>query len=146
MHLKIAEQRMSLLRAKSRTAESISAWRRDDEHRSLDDVAKASIKPPSGPKADHIHYALAALDWPHRQADSAWPSESRHPVAPGKPLSARNAKILFSFQEKDPRFPSCSIRKRRHCASVLLGQALPSCSFFPASSLSLHLCVNISAG
>src|SRR6266576_4615217 len=81
MHLKIAEQRMKPSQEQNpRSAEehyqrgvammNIGRW--DDARESLDKARKAA------PKADHIHYALAALDCLTGEADSA---------ACGKPLS-----------------------------------------------------------
>jgi len=74
MHVKIAEQRMKPSHEQNpRTAEehyqrgvammNIGRW--DDARESLDKARKAA------PKADHIHYALAALDCLTGEADSA---------------------------------------------------------------------------
>src|ERR1700716_4125997 len=74
MHLKIAEQRMKpSLEQNPRTADehyqrgvammNIGRW--DDARESLDKARKAA------PKADYIHYALAALDCLTGEAESA---------------------------------------------------------------------------
>ena len=74
MHLKITEQRMKPLQEQNpRTAEEhyqrgvamMNVGRWDDARESLDKARKAA------PKADHIHYALAALDCLTGEADSA---------------------------------------------------------------------------
>ena len=107
MHLKIAEQRMRPSHEQNpRTAEehyqrgvtmmNIGRW--DDARESLDKARKAA------PKADHIHYALAALDCLTGEADSALAnlkvaiqlrSENR--------FHARNDED-FAFLQEDPRF------------------------------------------
>ena len=107
MHLKIAEQRMKPSQEQNpRTAEehyqrgvammNIGRW--DDARESLDKARKAA------PKADHIHYALAALDCLTGEADSALAnlkvaiqlrSENRY--------HARNDED-FAFLQEDPRF------------------------------------------
>jgi tetratricopeptide (TPR) repeat protein len=107
MHLKIAEQRMKPTQEKNpHTAEehyqrgvammNIGRW--DEARESLDKARKAA------PKADHIHYALAALDCLTGEADSALAnlkvaihlrSENR--------FHARNDED-FAFLQEDPRF------------------------------------------
>jgi tetratricopeptide (TPR) repeat protein len=107
MHVKIAEQRMNPSHEQNpRTAEehyqrgvammNIGRW--DDARESLDKARKAA------PKADHIHYALAALDCLTGEADSALAnlkvaiqlrSENRY--------HARNDED-FAFLQEDPRF------------------------------------------
>jgi tetratricopeptide (TPR) repeat protein len=107
MHLKIAEQRMKPSQEKNpHTAEehyqrgvammNIGRW--DEARESLDKARRAA------PKADHIHYALAALDCLTGEADSALAnlkvaihlrSENR--------FHARNDED-FAFLQEDPRF------------------------------------------
>ena len=107
MHLKITEQRMKPSQEKNpHTADehyqrgvammNIGRW--DDARESLDKARKAA------PKADHIHYALAALDCLTGEADSALAnlkvaiqlrSENR--------FHARNDED-FAFLQEDPRF------------------------------------------
>jgi tetratricopeptide (TPR) repeat protein len=107
MHIKIAEQRMKPAAEQNpRTAEehyqrgvammNIGRW--DDARESLNKARKAA------PKADHIHYAMAALDCLTGEADSAMAnlkvaielrSENR--------FHARNDED-FAFLQEDPRF------------------------------------------
>jgi Flp pilus assembly protein TadD len=107
MHIKIAEQRMKPTTEQNpRTAEehyqrgvammNIGRW--DDARESLNKARKAA------PKADHIHYAMAALDCLTGEADSAMAnlkvaielkSENR--------FHARNDED-FAFLQEDPRF------------------------------------------
>lgn len=107
MHIKIAEQRMKPSAEQNpRTAEehyqrgvammNIGRW--DDARESLVKARKAA------PKADHIHYAMAALDCLTGEADSAMAnlkvaielkSENR--------FHARNDED-FAFLQEDPRF------------------------------------------
>jgi len=107
MHIKIAEQRMKPVAEQNpRTAEehyqrgvammNIGRW--DDARESLNKARKAA------PKADHIHYAMAALDCLTGEADSAMAnlkvaielkSENR--------FHARNDED-FAFLQEDPRF------------------------------------------
>ena len=107
MHINIAEQRMKpTLEQNPRTADehyqrgvammNIGRW--DDARESLVKARKAA------PKADHIHYALAALDCLTGEADSAMAnlkvaielrSENR--------FHARNDED-FAFLQEDPRF------------------------------------------
>jgi len=74
MHIKIAEQRMKPATEQNpRTADEhyqrgvamMNVGRWDDARESLDKARKAA------PKADYIHYALAALDCLTGEADSA---------------------------------------------------------------------------
>jgi len=107
MHLRISEQRMKPTAEQNpKTAEehyqrgvammNIGRW--DDARESLLKARKAA------PKADHIHYALAALDCLTGEADSAMAnlkvaiqlrSENRY--------HARNDED-FAFLQEDPRF------------------------------------------
>jgi tetratricopeptide (TPR) repeat protein len=107
MHIRIAEQRMKPAAEQNpRTAEehyqrgvammNIGRW--DDARESLNKARKAA------PKADHIHYAMAALDCLTGEADSAMAnlkvaielkSENR--------FHARNDED-FAFLQEDPRF------------------------------------------
>jgi Tfp pilus assembly protein PilF len=107
MHVKIAEQRMKPLHDQNpRTADEhyqrgvamMNVGRWDDARESLDKARRAA------PKADHIHYALAALDCLTGEADSAMAnlkvaiqlkSENRY--------HARNDED-FAFLQEDPRF------------------------------------------
>src|SRR5438105_15123846 len=107
MHVKIAEQRMKPAAEHApRTAEDhyqrgvamMNVGRWDDARESLDKARKAA------PKADYIHYALAALDCLTGEADSALKnlkvaidlrSENRY--------HARNDED-FAFLQEDPRF------------------------------------------
>ena len=107
MHISIAEQRMKPSHEQNpRTADehyqrgvammNIGRW--DDARESLNKARKAA------PKADHIHYAMAALDCLTGEADSAMAnlkvaielkSENR--------FHARNDED-FAFLQEDPRF------------------------------------------
>ncbi len=100
MHVKIAEQRMKPSHEQNpRTAEehyqrgvammNIGRW--DDARESLDKARKAA------PKADHIHYALAALDCLTGEADSALANLKVNRY------HARNDED-FAFLQEDPRF------------------------------------------
>jgi Tfp pilus assembly protein PilF len=107
MHVKIAEQRMKPSHDQNpRTADEhyqrgvamMNVGRWDDARESLDKARRAA------PKADHIHYALAALDCLTGEADSAMAnlkvaiqlkSENRY--------HARNDED-FAFLQEDPRF------------------------------------------
>jgi len=69
---------------------NVGRW--DDARESLDKARKAS------PKADHIHYALAALDCLTGEADSALGQfESRHSIARGKTAITRANDEDFCF-------------------------------------------------
>ena len=107
MHLKIAEQRMKPSQEKNpHTAEehyqrgvammNIGRW--DEARESLDKARKAA------PKADHIHYALAALDCLTGEADSALANlKVAIQLRPENRYHARNDED-FAFLQEDPRF------------------------------------------
>ena len=107
VHLKIAEQRMKPSQEENpRTAEdhyqrgvtmmNIGRW--DDARESLDKARKAA------PKADHIHYALAALDCLTGEADSALENlKVAIQLRPENRYHARNDED-FAFLQEDPRF------------------------------------------
>ena len=107
MHLKIAEQRMKPSHEQNpRTADehyqrgvammNIGRW--DDARESLDKARKAA------PKADHIHYALAALDCLTGEADSALANlKVAIQLRPENRYHARNDED-FAFLQEDPRF------------------------------------------
>jgi tetratricopeptide (TPR) repeat protein len=107
MHLKIAEQRMNPTHEQNpRTAEehyqrgvammNIGRW--DDARESLDKARKAA------PKADHIHYALAALDCLTGEAESALANlKVAIQLRPENRYHARNDED-FAFLQEDPRF------------------------------------------
>jgi tetratricopeptide (TPR) repeat protein len=107
MHLKIAEQRMKPSHELNpKTAEehyqrgvammNIGRW--DDARESLDKARKAA------PKADHIHYALAALDCLTGEADSAMANlKVAIQLKPENRFHARNDED-FAFLQEDPRF------------------------------------------
>ena len=107
MHVKIAEQRMKPSQEKNpHTAEehyqrgvammNIGRW--DDARESLDKARKAA------PKADHIHYALAALDCLTGEAESALANlKVAIQLRPENRYHARNDED-FAFLQEDPRF------------------------------------------
>ena len=107
MHLKIAEQRMKPSTEQNpRTADehyqrgvammNIGRW--DDARESLDRARKAA------PKADYIHYALAALDCLTGEADSAMKNlKVAIELRPENRYHARNDED-FAFLQEDPRF------------------------------------------
>jgi tetratricopeptide (TPR) repeat protein len=107
MHLKIAEQRMKPSAEQNpRTADehyqrgvammNIGRW--DDARESLDRARKAA------PKADYIHYALAALDCLTGEADSAMKNlKVAIELRPENRYHARNDED-FAFLQEDPRF------------------------------------------
>jgi len=107
MHVKIAEQRMKPSHELNpRTAEdhyqrgvammNIGRW--DDARESLDKARKAA------PKADHIHYALAALDCLTGEADSAMANlKVAIQLRAENRYHARNDED-FAFLQEDPRF------------------------------------------
>jgi tetratricopeptide (TPR) repeat protein len=107
MHLKIAEQRMKPSQEKNpHTADehyqrgvammNIGRW--DDARESLDKARKAA------PKADHIHYALAALDCLTGEADSALANlKVAIQLRAENRYHARNDED-FAFLQEDPRF------------------------------------------
>ena len=107
IHLKIVEQRMKPSQEQNpRTAEehyqrgvammNIGRW--DDARESLDKARRAA------PKADHIHYALAALDCLTGEADSALENlKVAIQLRPENRYHARNDED-FAFLQEDPRF------------------------------------------
>jgi tetratricopeptide (TPR) repeat protein len=107
MHLKIAEQRMKPSHEQNpKTADehyqrgvammNIGRW--DDARESLDKARKAS------PKADYVHYALAALDCLTGEADSAMKNlKVAIDLRPENRYHARNDED-FAFLQEDPRF------------------------------------------
>jgi len=107
MHLKIAEQRMKPSAEQNpKSAEdhyqrgvammNIGRW--DEARESLDKARKAA------PKADHIHYALAALDCLTGEADSALENlKVAIQLRPENRYHARNDED-FAFLQEDPRF------------------------------------------
>jgi tetratricopeptide (TPR) repeat protein len=107
MHLKIAEQRMKPSHEQNpKTADehyqrgvammNIGRW--DDARESLDRARKAS------PKADYVHYALAALDCLTGEADSAMKNlKVAIDLRPENRYHARNDED-FAFLQEDPRF------------------------------------------
>lgn len=107
MHVKIAEQRMKPAAEQNpKTAEehyqrgvgmmNIGRW--DDARESLEKARKAA------PKADHIHYALAALDCLTGEADSAMANlKVAIQLKPENRYHARNDED-FAFLQEDPRF------------------------------------------
>src|SRR5438034_10888881 len=75
---------------------NIGRW--DDARESLDKARKAA------PKADHIHYALAALDCLTGEADSALANlKVAIHLRPENRYHARNDEA-FAFLQEDPRF------------------------------------------
>src|SRR6267143_448044 len=75
---------------------NIGRW--DDARESLDKARKAA------PKADHIHYALAALDCLTGEADSALANlKVAIQLRPENRYHARNDED-FAFLQEDPRF------------------------------------------
>lgn len=107
MHMKIAEQRMKPSQELNpRTAEehyqrgvammNIGRW--DDARESLLKARKGA------PKADYIHYALAALDCLTGEADSALENlKVAIQLRPENRYHARNDED-FAFLQEDPRF------------------------------------------
>ncbi len=107
MHLKIAEQRMKPSHEQNpKTADehyqrgvammNIGRW--DDARESLDRARKTA------PKADYIHYALAALDCLTGEADSAMKNlKVAIDLRPENRYHARNDED-FAFLQEDPRF------------------------------------------
>ena len=75
---------------------NIGRW--DDARESLDKARKAA------PKADHIHYALAALDCLTGEAESAMENlKTAIHLRPENRYHARNDED-FAFLQEDPRF------------------------------------------
>ena len=107
MHIKIAEQRLKPSQEQNpRTAEEhyqrgvamMNVGRWDDARESLDKARKAA------PKADYIHYALAALDCLTGEADSALKNlKVAIELRPENRYHARNDED-FAFLQEDPRF------------------------------------------
>ena len=107
MHLKIAEQRMKPSQEQSpKTAEDhyqrgvamMNLGRWDEARESLDKARK------SAPKADHIVYALAALDCLTGEADSALANlKIAIELRSANRYHARNDED-FAFLQEDPRF------------------------------------------
>src|SRR6202171_277244 len=107
MHIKIAEQRMKPVTEQNpRTAAEhyqrgvamMNVGRWDDARESLDKARKAA------PKADYIHYALAALDCLTGEADSAMKNlKVAIELRPENRYHARNDED-FAFLQEDPRF------------------------------------------
>ena len=107
MHLKITEQRMKPSHEQNpRTAEEhyqrgvamMNVGRWDDARESLDKARKAA------PKADYIHYALAALDCLTGEAESAMQNlKVAIELRPENRYHARNDED-FAFLQEDPRF------------------------------------------
>jgi hypothetical protein len=107
MHISIAEQRMKPSAEQNpRTADehyqrgvammNIGRW--DDARESLQKARKAA------PKADHIHYALAALDCLTGEADSAMANlKVAIQLRAENRFHARNDED-FAFLQEDPRF------------------------------------------
>jgi len=107
VHLKIVEQRMKPSAEQNpKSAEdhyqrgvammNIGRW--DEARESLDKARKAA------PKADHIHYALAALDCLTGEADSALENlKVAIQLRPENRYHARNDED-FAFLQEDPRF------------------------------------------
>jgi tetratricopeptide (TPR) repeat protein len=107
MHVKIAEQRMKPQQEQNpRSAEEhyqrgvamMNVGRWDEARESLDKARKAA------PKADHIHYALAALDCLTGEADAALENlKAAIELRPENRYHARNDED-FVFLQEDPRF------------------------------------------
>jgi tetratricopeptide (TPR) repeat protein len=107
MHLKITEQRMKPSHESNpktvdehyqRGVAMMNIGRWDDARESLDKARKAA------PKADHVHYALAALDCLTGEADSAMKNlKIAIDLRPENRYHARNDED-FAFLQEDPRF------------------------------------------
>jgi tetratricopeptide (TPR) repeat protein len=107
MHLRIAEQRMKPLHEQNpKSAEEhyqrgvamMNLGRWDEARESLERARKQS------PKADHIHYALAALDCLTGEADAAMANlKVAIELRPENRYHARNDED-FAFLQEDPRF------------------------------------------
>jgi tetratricopeptide (TPR) repeat protein len=107
MHIRIAEQRMKPTHEQTpRTAEDhyqrgvtmMNLGRWDEARESLDKARKQA------PKADHIVYALAALDCLTGEADSALANlKIAIELRPANRYHARNDED-FAFLQEDPRF------------------------------------------
>jgi tetratricopeptide (TPR) repeat protein len=107
MHLRITEQRMKPSHEQNpRSAEEhyqrgvtmMNLGRWDEARESLEKARKYA------PKADHIHYALAALDCLTGEADSAMANlKIAIQLRPENRYHARNDED-FAFLQEDPRF------------------------------------------
>jgi tetratricopeptide (TPR) repeat protein len=106
-HLRITEQRMKPLSEQNpkspeehyqRGVAMMNLGRWDEARESLDKARKLA------PKADHIHYALAALDCLTGEADSAMANlKVAIELRPSNRYHARNDED-FAFLQEDPRF------------------------------------------
>jgi len=106
-HLRIAEQRMKPSADQNpkspeehyqRGITMMNLGRWDEARESLDKARKLA------PKADHIHYALAALDCLTGEADSAMANlKVAIELRPANRFHARNDED-FAFLQEDPRF------------------------------------------
>jgi len=106
-HLRITEQRMKPLSEQNpkspeehyqRGVAMMNLGRWDEARESLDKARKLA------PKADHIHYALAALDCLTGEADSAMANlKIAIELRPSNRYHARNDED-FAFLQEDPRF------------------------------------------
>ena len=107
MHVKIAEQRMKPAHEQNpRTAEEhyqrgvamMNVGRWDEARESLDKARKGA------PRADYVHYALAALDCLTGEAESAMKNlKVAIELRPENRFHARNDED-FAFLQEDPRF------------------------------------------
>ena len=106
-HLRITEQRMKPLSEQNpkspeehyqRGVAMMNLGRWDEARESLDRARKLA------PKADHVHYALAALDCLTGEADSAMANlKVAIELRPSNRYHARNDED-FAFLQEDPRF------------------------------------------
>jgi tetratricopeptide (TPR) repeat protein len=106
-HLRITAQRMKPLSEQNprspeehyqRGVAMMNLGRWDEARESLDKARKLA------PKADHIHYALAALDCLTGEADSAMANlKVAIELRPSNRYHARNDED-FAFLQEDPRF------------------------------------------
>jgi tetratricopeptide (TPR) repeat protein len=106
-HLRITEQRMKPLSEQNpkspeehyqRGVAMMNLGRWDEARESLDKARKLA------PKADHVHYALAALDCLTGEADSAMVNlKVAIELRPSNRYHARNDED-FAFLQEDPRF------------------------------------------
>jgi tetratricopeptide (TPR) repeat protein len=107
MHIRITEQRMKPLSEQNpkspeehyqRGVAMMNLGRWDEARESLDKARKLA------PKADYIHYALAALDCLTGEADSAMANlKVAIELRPSNRYHARNDED-FAFLQEDPRF------------------------------------------
>jgi tetratricopeptide (TPR) repeat protein len=107
MHIRITEQRMKPLSEQNpkspeehyqRGVAMMNLGRWDEARESLDKARKLA------PKADYIHYALAALDCLTGEADSAMANlKVAIDLRPSNRYHARNDED-FAFLQEDPRF------------------------------------------